>query len=111
MKKILFVLLISIFMISFGSANLNTDLALYYKLDGTTGDVLDSTPSGNNGTNFGADRGVVGIINNSFDFEESDSDYVNIPNKITSGANVSTSFWINMESPGTTSMMMLYQDD
>jgi len=52
------------------------DTELYYKLDGTTGDVIDSTSNGNDGTNQGATRGETGIINNSFKFTSTENDYI-----------------------------------
>src|SRR6056297_443514 len=51
------------------------DVQAYYKLDETSGDVVDATGNGNDGTNDGATRGVTGKINNAFDFDGS-NDYV-----------------------------------
>jgi len=62
---------------SIGLANINsTDLVSYYKLDETTGDVVDSHGT-NNGTNYGATRGVTGKINNAFSFDGT-NDYIEI---------------------------------
>src|SRR6056297_872513 len=55
----------------------DTDVQAYYKLDETTGDVVDVTGNGNDGTNNGATRGVTGKINNAFDFDGS-NDYISI---------------------------------
>ncbi len=59
------------------TASLENDLISYYKLDETSGDVIDSHGS-NNGTNNGATRGVTGKIENAFDFDGS-NDYVSTP--------------------------------
>jgi hypothetical protein len=50
----------------------------YYKLDGTTGPVIDSV-AGNNGTNVGAIRGVTGKIGDAFSFDGV-NDYITVPN-------------------------------
>ncbi len=70
-------------------------LQSYYALDGTAGVVVDSLGS-NDGTNTGADRGTAGVINNSFDFESSESDYVDIPQKDYSDFTVN--LWMNPET-------------
>lgn len=79
--------------------NLNVGLVAYYKLNGTSGVVLDSTPNGNSGTNNGADRGAVGIINASFDFELSDGDWVNVSDNtgLDNMATMTMNLWINTE--------------
>ena len=51
-----------------GATNISVDVEAYYKLDKTTGIVIDEILL-NNGTNTGSTRGVVGIINNSFSFD------------------------------------------
>lgn len=81
--------------------SLNVGLVSFYKLDGVSGGVNDSTQT-NNGTNSGATRGVSGIINNSFDFESTSGNYINLGNDISFNTNeVSFSAWINIESnPG-----------
>ena len=52
-------------------------LVAYYKLDETSGTVIDSTGI-NNGTNNGATPNVAGKINTAYDFD-GDNDYINIP--------------------------------
>jgi len=67
------VLAIGIFIgMSFASAALADDIISYYKLDESSGDVVDELGT-YDGTNYGATRGVAGIINDAFDF---DDDYV-----------------------------------
>lgn len=75
--------------------DLNVDIISYYKLDESSGVVLDSLNI-NNGTNNGAARGVTGLLGDSFDFN--DGDYVdtdtNAFNFITTD-DFSISFWVN----------------
>jgi len=58
--------------------DLNAGLVAYYKLDETTGDVIDATGK-YNGINYGATRGVTGKINNAYSFDGS-NDYTNHSN-------------------------------
>ena len=77
MRKTILLGLVFMFLLSsFVSADLTEDLISYYKLDETTGDVIDSHGT-NDGTNNGATRGVTGIINNAFDFD-GNNDYINL---------------------------------
>jgi len=46
-----------------------TGLVSYWKLDGTTGDVIDSAGGNNNGTNNGATRDVSGRVGQAFSFD------------------------------------------
>lgn len=72
----------------------------YYKLDETTGDVVDATGNGNDGTNYGATRGVNGKINNAFDFERDDGDLLNVSGLNSTALNRTFSFWLKPESIG-----------
>jgi len=72
--KLLFVGVLFLFLIGSVHASLTDDLVSYYKLDGTTGVVVDELGT-NDGTNYGATRGVTGIINNAFEFDGT-NDYV-----------------------------------
>lgn len=81
------------------TADLNVGLLHYYKLNETTGMVLNSINQSNNGTNHGATRGVAGKVNNAFDFEQSDPDYVNASD--TNYTDFSISAWIKVESNAT----------
>ena len=88
------VLAIGIFIgMSFVSASLNDDIISYYKLDETTGAVVDSAGS-NDGTNNGATRGVTGKIDDAFDFS---SDYVrNFGTPLLTG-DFSVGVWLNSD--------------
>ncbi len=78
--------------------NLNTDIISYYRLNGTSGVVLDALNNGTNGTNNGATRGVAGIINNSFDFERDDLDNVTIAGLDLAGIDLTINAWTLPES-------------
>lgn len=84
------------------TADLNVDIVAYYKLDETSGDVLDATLNGNDGTNNGATRGVTGKINNAFTWTSTESDDVDMGTLGDFGSNldngVSISFWIKTTS-------------
>lgn len=56
---------------------LDSGLIAYYKLDGTSGVVTDEV-SNNNGTIYGATRGLAGKVGNCFEFDGV-NDYVNVP--------------------------------
>lgn len=69
MKKVMLLLLMGLFFVSFTSAfDWNDDIVSYYKLDNTTGVVYDMLEI-NHGTNNGATRGVTGILENAFSFD------------------------------------------
>jgi len=82
-------------------------LPAYYKLDETSGDVVDATGNGNNGTNYGATRGVTGKINNAFDFNG--TDYVDFGDIswIDSTKDLTISIWINLSEIKTSSEYIL----
>ncbi len=89
------------------TADLNTNLIYYYKLNETTGDVIDSV--GNyNGTNNGATRGVDGIINNSFSFIT--NDYVNSTN-IAIPTDESLSVWFKTNSTAEENIFIVHTND
>ncbi|KKL89462.1 hypothetical protein LCGC14_1914450, partial [marine sediment metagenome] len=87
--------------------SLNVDLVACYKLDGLSGDVKDSQGN-NNGTNNGATRGAIGILNFSFDFENDDSDYVNLTDmdELSGVDEFSVSVWVNPEVMQTTDIII-----
>jgi hypothetical protein len=66
---------------SWAIGNTSTSLVLnqtsYYRLDGSTGDIIDSYGS-NNGTNYGTTRGVTGIISDSFYFNGGSSNWASL---------------------------------
>jgi hypothetical protein len=70
---------------------LNALTAAYYKLDGTSGPVIDSV-AGNNGTNVGATRGVTGKIGDAYTFDGV-NDYVNIDAALIPLASTTQGTW------------------
>jgi len=58
------------------TADLNTDIVSYYKLDESSGTVIDSLGT-YNGTNSGATASSTGLINTAYDFDGS-NDYINL---------------------------------
>lgn len=98
-KKILVVLILGIFMIGLGSAALIDDIQSYYKLDETSGSVIDSEGS-NTGTNNGATPNVTGKINTAYDFDGS-NDYISLldgSDTIKDSTEGSVSLWINTDT-------------
>jgi hypothetical protein len=57
--------------------NFNTDLELYYRLEETSGVVVDASTNSRDGTNNGSTRGVPGIIDNAFNFTKANGNFVN----------------------------------
>jgi len=68
-----------------------------WHLNGVSGSVLDSTSNNNDGTNNGATRGASGKINNAFDFDADQDDYVEVPDSssLDITAAVTIEAWIN----------------
>ena len=90
---------------SIWTASLNAQLVDYWKLDGTSGDVLDSITQNNNGTNDGADRGITGKIGNAFRFIQADTDKVNFTantSLIAGDLEYTVGFWFNASLNGIT---------
>ena len=79
---------------------LTDNIVAYYKLQETSGVVVDSLGV-YNGTNNGPTRGATGIIENAFDFETSSDDYVVISPVINLAENRSLSLWFKFESIGS----------
>jgi len=118
MKNKLMFLFLGIFLISFGSAwsedefnnslstenmgfseNINTtDLVSYYKLDESSGTILDAHGS-NDGTYNGALYSQTGKINTAIGFDGSD-DYIDLPDKNFYGG-FSVSMWVKVDSTAT----------
>src|SRR6056297_3581315 len=115
MKKKILLLIFGMFilvagMVSFFALDLTPSLTSYYKLDGTSGDVVDSHGT-NDGTNNGATRGVTGKINNAFDFD-GDNDVVDINDFGTTSSDLSFSLWVKTSlSSGREYFMGIYGDD
>ncbi len=79
------------------TADLNVGLITYYKLNETSGIVIDSLGV-NDATNIGSTRGVAGIINNSYSFDGVD-DEVNITSftdLVTGNDARSFNLWFNI---------------
>ncbi len=83
------------------SSSLINNITSYYKLDNSSGVVVDQLGI-NNGTNDGATRGVTGLINTAFDFERGDSDKVTISDddSLDFTDTFTISSWIKLESLG-----------
>jgi hypothetical protein len=92
---------------------LNALTAAYYKLDGTSGPVIDSV-AGNNGTNVGATRGVTGKIGDAFSFDGV-NDYGNIDAALTPLASTTEgtcSAWVKPvdATPASVQIIMSFGD-
>ena len=74
-----------------------TDLISYWKLDESSGSVLDAHAS-NNGTNYGATPNVAGKIGTSYDFEKDEDDYISLGDIADGNAAISISLWVNPET-------------
>lgn len=101
-------------MSSLASGALGDDLRSYYELDETSGPVVDAiTSTANDGINSGASRGVSGIINNAFDFEDSESDLVTLPNSFGTFDNheFTINFWFNAETIGGDAAPISFQGE
>ena len=104
------VLAIGIFIgMSFASAVLVDDIVSYYKLDETTGAVVDELGT-NDGTNYGSTRGETGIINYSFYFDGS-NDYVGVPHdaSLQITGNLSVSLWFYIDAFTTGNQIIEYR--
>lgn len=110
MKKIFFTLLFVIFLVGTISAfDWNEGIVTYYQLEELSGAVVDSV--GNyNGTYNGSSQGVTGKINNAYDFELDDSDWINSSIQ-PDWANFTICMWINLEtSSGTLQRVFNYDN-
>lgn len=77
---------------------LNVDLVTYYKMDGSSGVVLDSVDPGTfNATNNGATRSITGKINDAFEFDagENVSVAANGDLDFTGSDAFSIALWVN----------------
>jgi sulfur relay (sulfurtransferase) DsrC/TusE family protein len=70
------------------------DLISYYKLDETSGAVIDSTDNGNNGTNVGAIPNQEGIIGTSYNFTENQYVDTNYTGNSTLNDEITVSMWV-----------------
>ncbi len=98
-KRILLFSLIMLLSLNFTGALLIDDIIGYWRLDGTTGTVVDSVDGIYNGTDVGGlGRGFLGIINSSFNFTGETNSYVNLTTPTLTCAgdlNCSISIWVN----------------
>ncbi len=91
------------------TASLNVGLVSWYKLDETTGVVLDSRYV-NNGTNYNATRGVSGIIGNAFNFNESNIGvHYGTSSSLSIAGNLSISAWIK-PNQGSSNIRAIFTD-
>lgn len=119
MKKLIFSLILVISLLSLVSAALSDDVASYYTLNETTGDVTDSLGA-KNGTiitqaGYELARGVSGKINNAYNFTAdsggTSGSYVNITNvgNICNKLNCTISLWVNFSVSGSRSIFYIGQ--
>ena len=100
MKKFIVLALIVVMISSFASADLTTDLKLYYTFDDvdlTGSNPDDMTVNANDGTTNGATTGVTGILNQAFEFDgindKVSADSVIADVDLTVAGDVSVSGW------------------
>lgn len=87
------------------------NLTSYYKLDETSGIVIDELGV-NNGTNNGATPNVSGLINTAYDFEAGDVDYISMGDVMDFNFlsdTFSASFWVKLESTVATNTFIAKQ--
>jgi hypothetical protein len=77
------------------TASLNVDIVSYYKLDESSGSVIDSAGS-NDGTNNGATPNVAGKINTAYDFDTTGDD-IDISSISISG-DKTISMWVKADN-------------
>ncbi len=82
-----------------GASSLNDGLIAYYNFDESSGDLIDQTDGLYNGTNNGASYSAAGKLGTSWDFENSEQDFVvGSDNAQFRTADTSVSFWMNLEA-------------
>lgn len=85
--------------------SLNVDLTAYYKLDETSGEVIDSVGS-YNAENNGATTNIAGKINTAYDFEKDDAgDYIDFGNLDIDTLDFSVCMWMNLETSASTTQV------
>jgi len=89
-------------------SSLNVDLEHYYKLDGTSGEVIDSLGT-SDGTNNGATPNVTGIINTAYDFDGTD-DYIDTTYSVSGLTNFSIGLWANWDNTDTGNVIISNDD-
>lgn len=89
--------------------SLDVGLIAYWKLNGTTGTVVDET--GNfNGVNEGATRGGAGVINNSFYFDGT-NDWINVSMADQSYDKLTFSTWFRRNDSDTEDYILSGMED
>ena len=81
-----------------------TNLVSYYKLDETSGTIVDAHGS-NDGTNNGATYGVAGIVNTALDFDGV-NDYVSAGYSLTT-TDITINFWLDWDDMGTSNIQFI----
>lgn len=98
---ILILVLISISIDGFGQRSTANAVVGYWRLEESSGSVLDETNNSNDGTNNGATTGATGIRNNCYDFDGT-NDWVSIPNTTAlNPVTITISCWVNTTSSGS----------
>jgi len=99
MKKLILIMFAVFLSFSFVSA-ITWDNTHYYKLDETTGAVIDELGT-KHGINHGVTRGVSGLIGSAFEWDGVDEDdYVNLTDVYDGSTNFSVSLWIKTSYSG-----------
>ncbi|RPJ79787.1 MAG: LamG domain-containing protein [Alphaproteobacteria bacterium] len=102
LQSTIFILVVlCIGLISAFTDQLNQSLIIYYKLDDTTGNVIDATGNGNDAVaSGGITRGAGGLINKSFQFDGVDDgiNRSNVGSQFGGNKEFSVSMWVNLSS-------------
>lgn len=103
MKRKIFIIILFLFFLPCTTASLSDDLVAYWNFNEGSGKLIDRFEGKFNGTNNGADYSASGILNDAYDFELDNTDYVEIDsdNLNTGFSEISVSFWYKSETQGT----------
>ena len=97
-----------------GNANMTGNVLLMH-MDETSGTIVDSSGSGNNGAAYsGVEYGVNGEIGKALKFDKTGTSYVEVPNSngLNPGTNDFTiSVWFKLNSAGSTNGHILYNKE
>ena len=90
--------------------DLNTNLEAYYNLDEASGPVLDVTGNGYDGEVIsGTTQGATGKINDAYDFERDNSNWVNLSISPDS-VDFTVCAWVNLETSASTAQSIFNYD-
>ena len=94
------------------TADLNTDIINYYKLDETSGTTADDAVENGDGTNDGATVNQAGKIGKAYNFEISNTDYIHIPDNTdyTNLGELTLSMWVKPTSLASPYMHTIAKD-